>query len=156
MANIPVEKGAVVALYHPIKDELDTAPLGRALIERGARLALPVVARKNAPLEFRAFAYGDALLKGVHGSLEPEADAPLAEPDIVVTPLLGFTRAGGRLGLGGGYYDRTLAGLRAARTIMAVGYAFGAQEVDALPLSNLDQRLDWIVTEREAIRVANK
>ena len=70
--------------------------------------------------------------------------------------MLGFTRAGARLGYGGGYYDRTLAALRDKRDgkpLIAVGYAYGAQEVDALPVSPLDQPLDWIVTERETIRV---
>ena len=152
MAHIPVPDGATVALYHPLKDELDPTPLASALAERGVLLALPVVVRKKAPLEFRRFAPGDALLKGVHGSLEPDAASPIAEPDIAVVPLLGFTRRGDRLGFGGGYYDRTLAALRAARPVVIVGYGYGAQEVDALPLSPLDQRLDWIVTEREAMR----
>jgi len=73
-------------------------------------------------------------------------------PDILVVPLLAFTRAGGRLGYGGGYYDRTLEALRNGGKPLVVGYAFGAQEVDALPLSPLDQPLDWVVTERGAIR----
>ena len=82
----------------------------------------------------------------------PDDQAPIVSPAIIVAPLLAFTRAGGRLGYGGGYYDRTLADLRKAGEVLAVGYAYGAQEVDALPLSPLDQPLDWIVTEREVIR----
>lgn len=153
MENIPVAPGATVLLYHPIKDELDTGPLAAALAERGAVLALPVVTRKNAPLDFRRHVPGTELRSGAHGTSHPGNEAELVIPDILVVPLLGFTRAGARLGYGGGYYDRTIEMLRKERPIVAVGYGFGAQEVDALPLSPLDQKLDWIVTEREALKV---
>lgn len=154
--HIPIPDGAVISLYHPMKDELDTEPLAAALAERGLTLALPVVEKKKAPLAFRRYRPGEALVSGPHGALVPEKTAEAATPDILVIPLLGFTRAGGRLGYGGGYYDRTLAALRAERPVLAVGYAYGAQEVDALPLSPLDEGLDWIVTEREAIRAAKR
>ena len=55
--------------------------------------------------------------------------------------------SGGRLGYGGGFYDRTLEALRAKRPTLAVGFAYAAQEVEALPLEPTDQRLDLIVTE---------
>ena len=72
-------------------------------------------------------------------------------PDFVLVPLLAFTPDGHRLGYGGGYYDRTLAALRAQKPeILAIGLAFAAQEVTHLPLDTNDQLLDWIVTERGA------
>lgn len=152
IARVDVAAGAVVSLYHPIKDELDTASLATALAEKGARLALPVVAARGAPLSFHAWTPGAALIKGAHGAMTPDPQAPVLKPDIVVAPLLAFTRDGGRLGYGGGYYDRTLETLRKDGEVVAVGYAYAGQEVDALPLSPLDQRLDWVVTEAEAIR----
>jgi 5-formyltetrahydrofolate cyclo-ligase len=152
MSAIERPKGAVVSLYLPMRDELDTEPLAAALIEEGVTIALPVVVRKKSPLVFRAYLPGDALVAGSYGELVPADTAPEATPDILVVPLLAFTRDGGRLGYGGGYYDRTLEKLRKAGNPVAVGYAFGAQEVDALPLSPLDQHLDWVVTERGAIR----
>ncbi len=142
----------IVALYDPIRNELDTAPLADALAERGVGLALPVVEAKKAPLIFRRYKPGDPLIDGAYGEQVPPAPAPTVRPDIIVTPLLGFTRAGDRLGYGGGYYDRTLKSLRKTGALVAVGYAFAAQDVDALPASPLDQRLDWVVTERGAIR----
>lgn len=154
MARIPLGPGVVVALYHPIKDELDTEPLARALRERAVPLALPAVEDRKAPLTFRVFTPDGPLVKGRYGVLTPPPDAPLVRPGIVVVPLLAFTRKGERLGYGGGYYDRTLASLRAAGDVTAIGYAYGAQEVDALPEGPLDQRLDWIVTERGAIEAA--
>ncbi|MEZ5891982.1 MAG: 5-formyltetrahydrofolate cyclo-ligase [Parvularculaceae bacterium] len=144
--------GTIVSLYHPMRDEIDTEPLAAALIEEGTSIALPVVAKKKSPLVFRAYAPGDDLVKGSYGELIPAETASEATPTILVIPLLAFTAAGGRLGYGGGYYDRTLEALRKTGRPLAVGYAFGAQEVDALPLSPLDQPLDWIVTERAAIR----
>ena len=145
-------KDLIVSLYYPMRQELDTEPLVAALIEAGAQIALPVVARKKSPLVFRLYQPGAALVRGAYGEKTPDETAPEVTPNILAVPLLGFTRAGGRLGYGGGYYDRTLAALRQSQSIIAVGYAFGAQEVDALPLTALDQPLDWIVTERGAIR----
>lgn len=152
MASIPSPEGAIVSVYYPIKDELDTEPLVAALIEKGARIALPIVARKKQPLTFRRYTPGDALVGGVYGELVPGETAPEVTPAIVVAPLLAFTRAGDRLGYGGGYYDRTLESLRKNGDVLAVGYAYGAQEVDAVPVSPLDQPLDWVVTERAAIK----
>ena len=86
----------------------------------------------------------------------PPADAPLLRPDILLVPLVGFDMTGRRLGMGGGYYDATLAALRAgAAGILAVGYAFAVQQVPELPAGSWDQRLDWIVTERAAIACAD-
>lgn len=152
MARIPIETGAVVALYSPIGDELDTGPLAEALRAKGVVLALPAVVAKNQPLVFRAFNGVQPLEKGWRGILTPPDEAPALRPAVVVAPLLAFTRAGDRLGYGGGFYDRTLAALRASGGALAVGFAYGAQEVDALPAGPLDQKLDWIATEREAFK----
>jgi 5-formyltetrahydrofolate cyclo-ligase len=85
--------------------------------------------------------------------MTPGVEAETVRPMIVVTPLLAFTRAGARLGYGGGYYDRTLAALRAEGDVLAVGFAYAAQEVPRIPKSRGDEPLDYIVTEREAIEV---
>ena len=151
MDHAPLPENAIVSLYHPMRDELDTKPLAQALLDRGFQIALPVTPKKRGPLSFRAFRDGDPLQTDRYGVMTPLEDAPQVRPVLIVTPLLAFTRDGGRLGYGGGYYDRTLAALRAESDILAVGFAFAAQEVDRLPMSRNDQRLDWIVTEREAI-----
>ncbi|MEL6371832.1 MAG: 5-formyltetrahydrofolate cyclo-ligase [Pseudomonadota bacterium] len=165
MGSIPLPAECVVALYHPIGDELDTEPLLDALLEADHKIALPRVAGRKEPLTFHSFVPGDTLKKGKVGVMEPDRTAPEITPDIVVVPLLGFSTAGDRLGYGGGYYDRTLAALRDTvtdqsadpgdtppRPIIAVGYAYGAQQVDALPSGPLDQKLDWVVTERGSLR----
>ncbi|NOX82208.1 MAG: 5-formyltetrahydrofolate cyclo-ligase [Alphaproteobacteria bacterium] len=156
LSAIDVPGDAIVSLYYPIKDELDTEPLAAALSERGTMIALPVVGAKNQPLIFRAYQPGDELIAGAYGEQVPTEDARQVRPAIIIAPLLAFTRTGGRLGYGGGYYDRTLEALRANAQsegdILAVGFAYGVQEVDALPLEPLDQPLDWVVTERGAFK----
>jgi 5-formyltetrahydrofolate cyclo-ligase len=151
MDHAPLPQGAIVSLYHPMKDELDTRPLAEALLDRGFEIALPVTPKKRGRLTFRAFRDGDPLHPDRYGIMTPSEDAPEVQPMLIVAPLLAFTRDGGRLGYGGGYYDRTLAALRTEGDILAVGFAYGAQEVGKLPMSKADQRLDWIITEREAI-----
>lgn len=150
--DIPMPDSAIVALYHPIRDELDTEPLFDALTEKGFDIALPVTPKRKAPLMFRRFRTGDALVEGRYGVMTPAEDAAEVTPHIVVAPLLGFTRAGDRLGYGGGYYDRTLAARRAGGNVLAVGYGFARQELERLPVAPNDEPMDWIVTERGAIR----
>lgn len=151
MDHVPVPPGATVALYHPMTDELDTKPLAEALLERGFEIALPVTPSRRGPLTFRAFRDGDPLSADRYGVMTPAETAPEVRPMLIVTPLLAFTRDGKRLGYGGGYYDRTLAALRAEHDVLAVGFAYGAQEVEKMPFGERDQRIDMIVTEREAI-----
>lgn len=156
MDHAPLPPGAIVSLYHPFRDELDTKPLAEALLDRGFQIALPVTPKDRGALTFRAFRDGDPLNPDRYGVMTPADTAPEVQPLLIVTPLLAFTRTGGRLGYGGGYYDRTLARLRAKGDILAVGYAFAAQEVEKMPLRKSDQRVDWFITEREAIEVARR
>ena len=78
-------------------------------------------------------------------------DDDFFEPELVIVPLVAFDRNGGRLGYGGGFYDRTLEMLRAKRPTFAIGFAYSAQQADHLPLEATDQPLDQIVTEDEVI-----
>jgi 5-formyltetrahydrofolate cyclo-ligase len=91
------------------------------------------------------------MVAGDFGALIPE-EGPWIEPQVVIVPLLAFDARGYRLGYGGGFYDRTLAGLRARHAVLAVGFAFAAQEVDEVPIDLYDQPLDAVVTERGVIR----
>ncbi len=106
-------KSGIVSGFSPIADEFRVWPLLRRLAGAGYRLALPVMQGKAKPLLFRAWAPGDEMDRAVWGIAEPKPDKPAVEPDILIVPLLAFDRAGYRLGYGGGFYDRTLAGLRA-------------------------------------------
>ena len=139
-----------LAGYAPMNDEADVMPLLDELGQRGARMALPAVTGRDVPLRFRSWRPGDPLEPGPHRSRHPPDGAPELIPDLVLVPLLAFDSSGIRLGYGGGYYDRTLAALRRAGSVLAVGIAFRGQEVAGLPHDPHDQRLDWIVTEAGA------
>ncbi len=148
---LPVAAGAIVSGFMPLGNEINPLPLLRALSERGAHLALPVVTARCRPLIMRAWKWGDPLASGVWGIREPMPDAAIVEPDILLVPLLAFDRAGGRLGYGGGYYDLTLLQLRARKTVVAVGLTFAAQEISNVPTTSRDAPLDLVLTEREVI-----
>ncbi len=148
---MPVPKGAVVSGYSPLKSEISPVPLMRRVADAGARLALPVVQGRSKPLTMRAWAFGEALGSGVWGIREPKPEAPEVFPDILIVPLVAFDRAGDRLGYGAGYYDMTIARLRSMKPVVALGLAFAAQEVTGLPKTARDQRLDFVLTEREVI-----
>jgi 5-formyltetrahydrofolate cyclo-ligase len=149
-AERPVRAPAVVSGFWPMAEELDIRPLMAELAAQGCRLALPVVVGKRQPLVFRAWQPGDALDEGVFGTLHPSPRCEVVEPDALIVPLLAVDEEGWRLGYGGGFYDRTLAGLRARKTITAIGVGFDAQIVPAVPHGPDDQRLDWLLTDRRA------
>jgi len=138
---------AVVAGYIPLGSEVDCTSLMRALEMRGIKLALPVVVKKNAPLEFRAYAYGDELKDGLEGNKEPGNEAAKIDPDIILVPLIGFDEKGNRVGQGKGYYDRTLEALRKKHNILAIGLAFEGLKQKSLPVEAHDQPLDAVLTE---------
>lgn len=153
---VAVAPGGVVSGYMPMKSEINPLPLMRKLADAGARLALPVVVARGVPLSMRAYAFGEALVEGVWGIRVPPPQAPALEPDILLVPLLAFDRGGNRLGYGAGYYDLTITALRAkkrvARPVVAIGVAYAAQEVEAVPTTPRDARLDLVLTENEDIR----
>ena len=150
---VAIEPGVIVTGFIPLKSEIDIRPLMRALADRGAKLALPVVVGRGEPLVMRAWEFGAPLKGGGWGISEPPADAPEVRPDILLVPLLAFDRAGHRIGYGAGYYDMTIAALRAKKAVTAVGVAFAVQEVVQIPTSPRDARLDLVLTEREVIGV---
>jgi 5-formyltetrahydrofolate cyclo-ligase len=148
---LPIAPGAVVSGFMPLKSEINPLPLMRKLAEQGAKLALPAVAGRGKPLIMRAWAWGEPLASGIWGIREPKPDAAKVEPDVLLVPLLAFDRAGHRVGYGAGYYDMTIARLRARKAVTAVGIAFAAQEVPAVPSTPRDERLDLVLTEHEVI-----
>jgi 5-formyltetrahydrofolate cyclo-ligase len=144
----------VVSVYWPIRSEVNTRPLIETLCERGLKVALPIMMAVKRPLLFRAFEPGDELAKGPFGLSEPSSNKATLEPDIVFAPLAAFDRKGYRLGYGGGLYDATLNALRAKHPVTAIGVAYAVQEADSIPIEDHDQKLDFIITERETIRCA--
>ena len=148
---IAVKPGTIIAGFMPMKSEINPLPLMRKLAEAGAQLALPAIAGRGLPLIMRAYRFGDELARGQWGIREPQPDARQVDPDILIVPLAAFDRAGHRIGYGAGYYDMTLHALRAQKAVSAVGIAFAAQEIREVPATPRDERLDFVLTEREVI-----
>lgn len=145
--------GTSISGYMPIGSEIDPQTLMRQLSARGSMLCLPDVGTPDAPLNFRRWDFDDDLKSGAYNIQVPAGDADVVHPDLLLVPMLAFDRGGHRLGYGGGYYDRTIAALRAGKEITTVGLAFSGQVRDDLPREPHDMRLDWIVTESAALRV---
>jgi len=158
VANFPDEiwpsVGQAVSGYAAFNSEIDPIRLIETFHCEQSRIALPLVVGPDVPLEFRIWHPDDELEKGALGIATPKKDAPLLTPSLLLVPLLAFDDRGYRLGYGGGYYDRTLEALRASGPVTTVGLAFEAQRVKKLPVQHHDQRLDWIITEKQAYRFA--
>lgn len=145
-----------MAGYSPFRTEIDGRPLLRRLAGLGAVVALPVTPAKgaDAPLGFRRVDPERALAPGRYGIAEPDETCPPVEPDLLLVPLLAFDRRGGRLGYGAGWYDRTLAALRATKPVLAIGLAYAAQEVERVPTDPHDVPLEGVCTERGSVRIS--
>ncbi|MFY0618004.1 5-formyltetrahydrofolate cyclo-ligase [Shimia sp.] len=146
-------RGVPLAGYMPIRTEISPLP---AMAEAAAYgpVGVPVIQAEATPLEFSRWDPDSTLKDGPFGAKVPEVD-DYFDPEIVIVPLVAFDLLGGRLGYGGGFYDRTLERLRARRATLAIGFAFEAQQAEGLPLEETDQPLDMIVTERRIIEFSN-
>lgn len=141
-------RGALIGGIWPLPGEIDVRPLMTALSTQGHSLSLPCTPRKGKPLTFRAWGPEDKLKAGPYGTREPYPEQSEVLPSLVLVPLLAFTETGERLGYGGGFYDRTLAGLRAKQDVFACGVAFAAQEAALIPTGEHDVPLDGILTDQ--------
>ncbi|MFC7053670.1 5-formyltetrahydrofolate cyclo-ligase [Hansschlegelia quercus] len=150
-ALVAREKPACVSLFVSVRGEIDIGPLAAKLAEAGVSMCLPTIVQKGEPLVFRAWAPGDALEDRRFGLKEPPASAPEVTPDLLFVPLAAFDRAGGRIGYGGGFYDRTLQKLRATGPAMAIGLAFAAQALEDVPVEPHDEPLDGVLTENGVV-----
>ena len=99
-------------------------------------------------MTFRAWTPNDSLKAGAYGTREPFPEKEEVLPNLVLVPLLAFTKHGERLGYGGGFYDRTLEKLKETGEVFACGIAYAAQEAASLPTDEFDQRLDGILTNQ--------
>jgi 5-formyltetrahydrofolate cyclo-ligase len=133
-----------LGIYWPIQREIDIRPLADALSGgRAMQLALPVVVRKGAPLEYWRWSLGDPTRPGFWNIPVPEVQKPL-QPDVVVAPLVGFQNSF-RLGYGGGYFDRTLAA--ATPRPFAIGLGFEFSRLTGFIAQPHDIPMHAIVTE---------
>lgn len=142
-------RGVPLAGYMAMRTEIDPTAAMEEAAAHGP-VCVPVIIGKGQPLKFRVWEPDTVMVSGEFGALVPETGDWL-EPEILIVPLVAFDRHGGRLGYGGGFYDRTLEMLRAKRPTLAIGFAYAGQEATDLPLELTDQPLDMILTETGVI-----
>lgn len=138
-------RGVPISGYAQMRTEIDPTPAMEEASAYGP-VGMPVIMAAGQPLQFRLWTPGCEMEMGEFGAAIPTKGAWMT-PEIVIVPLLAFDRQGGRLGYGGGFYDRTLEHLRARKATLAVGFAYAAQEDSNLPLEPTDQPLDLVITE---------
>jgi 5-formyltetrahydrofolate cyclo-ligase len=156
-------RGAHVALYLPMRGEVNLEPCLETAWRRGTSVYVPViVSHRRRQMLFAPWIDGAARRTNAFGIVEPGSVAgarPAVGLDVVVLPLVGFDAAGNRLGMGAGYYDRALRRRRergpAWRRPLLVGVAYSFQQLPMIPASPWDVPLDVVVTERGVI-VANR
>jgi 5-formyltetrahydrofolate cyclo-ligase len=142
----------MVALFWPMRDEIDPRALIDDVLAAGGHIAMPVVEKRR--MFFRRFESEACLEAGVFGTSHPHAGQPVVDPDTIVAPLAAFDRRGGRIGYGAGHYDKAIADLKArGKPCRLAGIAFAAQEVKLVPVEPHDIHLPLIATERELIEV---
>jgi len=139
--------GETVMVFTSKEKEVNTKPLIMALFEKGNPVVVPIIQKEDVSLRLSYLRDFSALVPSTFGVPEPigsEIPADASDVDTIILPMLGFDRAGGRIGYGAGYYDRFLAknpGLR------KIGIAFACQEFDGLPVDENDIRMDAVITE---------
>jgi 5-formyltetrahydrofolate cyclo-ligase len=137
-----------VAGYVAVGSELDALPSLTLACAQGLQTSLPHLSGRIPPMRFLRWQPGTPLVAGPYNVQQPHVTAQPVAPDLILVPLLGFDRAGNRIGQGGGFYDRALSDYPQAR---AIGLAWRCQYVDQLPVDPWDRPLDAIITEQEVI-----
>ena len=142
--ELSAHRPTIVGAYWPIRREFNPLPLLQVLLADGVQVALPAILEKNAPLQFRLWFPGTRLAVGVYDIPYP-AEGAAVVPDTLIIPLVGYDRAGYRLGYGGGYYDRTLEVLLPRPRMIGIG--FGGAQLQTIYPQAYDICMDCIVTD---------
>jgi 5-formyltetrahydrofolate cyclo-ligase len=144
-------RGEEMSGYMAIRTEIDPLAAMSEMAKYGP-VGVPVIIGPGLPLEFHRWEPDIAMIAGPFGARVP-INAEAVVPKVIVMPLAAFDRSGSRLGYGGGFYDRTLELLRRSGPVMAIGFAYSAQEFEQLPVEPTDQKLDAVVTESGVITI---
>ncbi|HVP97599.1 5-formyltetrahydrofolate cyclo-ligase [Methanoregula sp.] len=142
-----VAEGETVMVFTSKEKEVNTKPLILALFQQGNPVVVPIIQKEDVSLRLSYLKDLGALVPSTFGVPEPIGNEIPADPedvDIIILPMLGFDRAGGRIGYGAGYYDRFLS---KHPDLFKIGVAFGCQEMEDLPTDENDVKMDLIVTE---------
>ena len=136
--------------YYPVNFEIDDLTLLKKFEKNRFIISLPVI-RKNFQMNFYKWSFSDILKVNKYGIPEPET-TNIVYPDILLIPLLAFDKNLNRLGYGGGYYDRLIEKLSKKKNIIKIGLALSIQKIDKVPINVFDQKLDYIVTNKNILK----
>ncbi len=146
----------VIAVFWPIKSEINIRLLIEKLHRAGLDIVLPEVVASSKLLLFRKWTPEAKMTKGSYKTSVLTANAAVMEPDWILVPLLAFDSERFRLGYGGGYYDATLSHLAKKKEIFTIGVAYDVQEFDSVPKESSDFQLDAVLTEKRVIKKEGK
>ena len=140
----------VVGGYYPVNFEVDDLELLKKFKKKGFSIALPVI-KENFQMNFYKWSFSDPLKINKYGIPEPK-NKNIVWPDILLVPLVAFDKNLNRLGYGGGYYDRLIEKLLKKKNITTIGLALSVQEIDKVPINRYDQKLNYIITNKNIIK----
>jgi 5-formyltetrahydrofolate cyclo-ligase len=140
----------VIGGYYPVNFEIDDLVLLRKFKKNKFIISLPVI-KKNFQMDFYEWSFSEPLRINKYGIPEPETKN-IVYPDVLLIPLVAFDKNLNRLGYGGGYYDRLIKKLSKNKNIIKIGLALSIQEIDKVPINVYDQKIDYIVTNKNIIK----
>ena len=140
----------IIGGYYPVNFEIDSLTLLKKFKKKKFNISLPVI-KKKFQMDFHSWSFSEPLKINKYGIPEPEKKN-IVYPDVLLIPLVAFDKNLNRLGYGGGYYDRLIKKLSKKKNIIKIGLAFSVQEIDKVPINMYDQKLDYIVTNKNIIK----
>ena len=132
--------------YFPVNNEIDDLEILKKFEKKKYKICLPVV-KKKFDMDFFNFSFSKPLMVNKYGIPEPKK-TNIIYPDIILIPMVAFDKNLNRLGYGGGYYDRIIEKLMKKKNFLKIGLAFSRQQINNLPISKYDKKMDYIVTEK--------
>ena len=136
--------------YYPVNFEVDILDILKKFDKKNFNISLPVI-KKNYDMNFYKWSFNEPLKINKYGIPEPDSSI-LIYPDVLLVPLVAFDRKLNRLGYGGGFYDRLIKKLSKKKKILKIGLALSTQEINKVPINKYDQKLDFIVTNKDIIK----
>ena len=140
----------IIGGYYPVNFEIDSLTLLKKFKKKKFNISLPVI-KKNFQMDFHSWSFSEPLKINKYGIPEPE-NKNIVYPDVLLIPLVAFDKNLNRLGYGGGYYDRLIKKLSKKKNIIKIGLALSIQKIDKVPINAYDQKLDYIVTNKNIIK----
>ena len=144
-----LKKNINIGGYYPVNSEISCLDVLEILEKKNFKISLPIT-KKNNNMDFYEWSFKDSLRVSQQGIPEPNTKKKVI-PDVLIVPLVGFDNNKFRLGYGGGFYDRYISKLSKFKKVLTVGFAFSFQEISKIPTNKFDQKLNFILTDKEII-----